>query len=76
MTRDESDALILELLQGGEQNTAALRAHFPQFQPKTRRTLFWRLLESMEMRGLILKRKAPVDLSGAQYAGNLWRIKP
>lgn len=67
----EIETAVLAALQHGERTTAQLREPFPQYHPPHKRTLFWRILDSMRNRGLITQHKA---VPGPDYMGDGWRL--
>lgn len=67
----EVEAAVLVALKHGQRTTAQLREPFPQYHPPHKRTLFWRILDSMRNRGLITQHKAD---PGPHYSGDGWRL--
>jgi hypothetical protein len=67
----EIEAIVLGALQGGERTTAQLRSAFPKYHRPNKRALFWKILDGMRNRGLIVQRKAE---PGPDYAGDFWSL--
>lgn len=67
----EIETAVLAALKQGQRTTAQLRQPFPQYRPPHKRTLFWRILDSMRNRGLITQHKAD---PGPHYTGDGWRL--